>query len=578
MADPYIYNQAQIIIGAVRLASNADIQSLSQLILQQSRNLKLELVFRILLTFLPESTDPALYVDFLHSLSAVLPSGIINAHLPTLNIPDQQLSEDDAVHRVQKLRLLPLADPALSFETSVDAFTTFLLHRAHRIDSETGSLPLVAQLLAPFVEHSQYLRTWMISTLCPLLRLDYEYYPHHAPAYTLNEFEKLEGAPAIDSLLSEAAQNRDGDAKPEAGRDLRGLVGPWMYGENGRKRRKLDSRQRRKSSVAAVLYGAVGELDEHDTTDHAPNGWAHVNHWLLQLAVRDFPQAVDAIVQWDGPNDVDYGDWGNELPQVEQEVLQSATNQYAQAALATIYTTGSSSAKTLDGSQTILARVAQLMDLRSPPPLEFPDIATNDEISQDYLGTLSETHLLYDSPLGNQNPLTCPSQPSLSFTYLLLASAYKLERFGHPKTCKSVAELVISGKQNDQMADLRKALYRLQTKARDEKAWDAIRGQILWLWDWGWQPNAQNSEEPRGLYCKIKRVDLEIEVLKAFLNASCETFNLLSYEGSHLQALCVLIIAYRLQACSRHLLQTASITTICGSLGKHYNKLGTVIL
>jgi len=525
MAGSPSYQRAQVILEAVRLATDADVPRLNQLTTQQPQTLKLELILRIILTFLPESTDPALYVNLLRHLSANPSIGHKDAALQTLNISEQGSSEDDAAHRVQKLHLLPLADPRSFLDRSTDTFTTFLLHRAHRIDSETGSLPLVAQLLGPFVDHSEYLRTWMVSTLCPLLRLDYEYYPHRAPAYSLDDFERLDGSPAIHSLLSEAARIRTGNEQSEIGRDLRGLVGPWMYGENGRKRRKLDNRQRRSSSALAPLYGPMSEPSESDTMDHTTGGWAHVNEWLLKLAVRDFPRAVKAIVQWDGPGDVDYGDWGDGFQQEPERLPQSWRERYMQAGLATLYATSSSTVETLEGSRNILVRVAQLMDLPSPPPLQDADTIMNTNISQGYCGNLSQAHLLYDSLLGAQNPLTSPSRSSISLAYLLLASAYTLETFGHPKTCKIVAELSVSGTESDQIAELRKALFKVHAKTRDEKAWDAIRHQVLWLRDWNWQPNAKDSkdsEDPRGAFCKIRRVDMEIEILKGFLSASCE--------------------------------------------------------
>ncbi len=514
--------RAQVILEVVRLVSDADIPRLSQLIAQQPQTLRLELVLRIILTFLPESTDPALYVDLLRDLSAGVPSENKDIASQTPSISEKELSEDEAVHRVHKLHLLPLADPRSFFVKSPDTFTTFLLHRAHRLDTETGSLPLVAQLLEPFIEHSELLRTWVVSTLCPLLRLDYEYYPNRAPAYSLEHFERLDGSPAIHSLLSEAARNRTGGEQPEVGRDLRGLVGPWMYGENERKRRKLDNRRRRRSSVVASLYGAFGEPSESDTEDRTTSGWAHVNEWLVEMAVRDFPRAVDAIMQWDGPGDVDYGGWSNGLQPNKAEDLQVWTRRYLQASLATVYVTSGSTIATLEGSHNILVRVAQLMDLPSPPPLDILDPTMNTNISGDYGGTLSQAHLLYQSLLGAQNPVTSPSKSSISLAYLLLASAYTLESFGHPKTCRSIAELSISGSESDQIAELRKALYKLQARTRDDNAWDAIRLQMLWLRDWSWVSNGKDSKNPRGVFCNIRKEDLETEILKAFLSASCE--------------------------------------------------------
>ena len=563
MAGDPISRRAQVILEAVHFASDADISKLSQLIALQSQTLKLELILRIILTFLPESTDPALYIDLLHDLSTGISSDNIDAALQTSAPSEHDLPEDDAVNRVQKLHLLSLAGPKSSFEGSTDLFTTFLIHRAHRIDSETGSLPLVAQLLGPFVDQSEYLRTWMISTLCPLLRLDYEYYPHRAPTYPLEDFERLDGSPAIYSLLSEAAQNRSGDEQLEIGRDLRGLVGPWMHGEDGRKRRRLNNLQRRRSSVAAPLYGASNEPGESDTADQASSGWAYVNEWLLELAIRDFPRAVDAIAQWDGPGDVDYGGWGEGIKPEEVEAVQSSIRRYAQAGLATMYATGSSTTETFEGSRNALVRIAQLVDLPCPPPLEIRDPAMNANISHDYGSTLSPAHLLHNSLLRAQNPLTRPCQSSLSLAYLLLASAYLLNEFGHSKTCKNVAALSIAGSESDQIAELHKVLHKLQARTRDEKAWNEIRLQIQWLRDWSWQPNSQNSESPRGVFCKIRIGDLETEILKALLSASCESIPNPSHLLHFLERTdSLLIMMDRLQTCEKHILQTGLATTI----------------
>ena len=515
--------RAGIILEAVQLAADADVPKLSQLIALQPQTLKLELILRIILTFLPESIEPVLYTELLQDLSEGRPFENIGAVSQTSTSPEHGLSENDAVHRVQKLHLLPLKQPKSLVDGSIDTFTIFLMHRAHRMDAETGSLPLVAQLLSPFVNHSRYLRTWMVSTLCPLLRLDYEYYPHRAPAYSLSEFEKLDGNPAISSLLSEAAQNRTRGEQSEMGRDLRGLVGPWMFGENERKRRKLNDRQRRRSSVAAALYGSSVDPDEYGAVETASSGWDCVDEWLLELAMRDFPRAVDAIEQWDGPGDVDYGDWGEECQQVEEKALQSSIRRYTQAALATIYVTSSSTAETMEQSRNVLIRVAQLTGLPSPPPLEMRDSTMNTNISDDYECNFSQAHLLYNSLLGAQNPLTMPSQSSLSLAYLLLTSAFTLEKFGHSKTCRSVAELCITSSESDQISEMRKALYKLQANTKDEKAWRATRLQMLWLRDWSWRADSQDSEHSRGVFCRIKKIDLETEILKAFLSASCKS-------------------------------------------------------
>ena len=226
MANP------QIILAAVRHASNADIPALRQL-LDWPDALKLDLTLRILLTFIPEGTEPRIYVDLLRELvddQSNPRDHIITPGLP--EPPEQDISEDAARVRVRRLRLTPLLNPKAQYDQETDSFTLFLLHLAHKIDSETGSLDLVCQLLEPFINHSEVLRTWIISNLLPLLRLDYEYYPLSGTSHSLEDFERLDGSIAIQTLLSKAARRNDGRDTRDIGRDLRGLVGPWMYGEN----------------------------------------------------------------------------------------------------------------------------------------------------------------------------------------------------------------------------------------------------------------------------------------------------------------------------------------------------------
>ncbi|CAF9937364.1 MAG: hypothetical protein ALECFALPRED_007186 [Alectoria fallacina] len=509
MANPLI------ILAAVRHASNADIPALRQL-LEWPNTLKLELTLRILLTFLPEGTEPGLYVEFLCELfdAQSKPEGGITPSFPEL--PEQDISENEARVRVRRLRLTPLLNPKARYDQDTDSLTLFLLHQAHKIDAETGSLDLVCRLLEPFFDHSEALRIWMVSNLLPLLRLDYEYYPQSGTSHSLEDFEGLEGSLAIQSLLSKAAQRNDQRDTREVGRDLRGLVGPWMYGETTRKRRKLSHRRRRQSLITAI----------HATEDEVPaeeqqlsSDWSHVNEWLLDLGLRDFPRVVDAMTQWDGPRDVDYGDWGAGNQPVDEEELQVQTRRYSQAGLAAVYATNDSSLEAIVGSHRILQQTAKLAGLDEPPDLKRSDAPIISGISREYFDSLSQAHLLHNTLLRSQNPLTSPTVSAVSLFNLVLASCYKLLNLGNIKNSRSVAELVLFGIEADQMAELRKTLYTLKAEKMDEKLWASIRRQMLWLRNWEHQSHGQ--EDPRGIFSKVAKVDLEVELLRAMLEGGC---------------------------------------------------------
>ena len=510
-----IMANSRIILAAVRHASNADIPALCQL-LERPNALKLELTLRILLTFLPEGTEPGLYVDFLRELSNDRSDleGYVTPSFP--EYPEQDMLEDEARVRVRRLRLTPLLNPKAQYDQETDSLTLFLLHQAHKIDAETGSLDLVCQLLEPFFNHSEVLRTWMMSNLLPLIRLDYEYYPQSGTSHSLEDFERLDGSAAIQSLLSKAAQRNDQRDTREVGRDLRGLVGPWMYGETARKRRKLRHGRRRQSLISA---GRATEDELQAEEEQLNSDWSHVNEWILDLGLRDFPRVVDAMTQWDGPYDVDYGEWGTGAQPIDEEKLRVPTRRYAQAGLAALYTTNDRSLETIIGSHRVLQQTAKLVELDEPPDLKRSDAPIDSGISQEYLDSLLPAHLFHNALLRPQNPITSPTVSAVALFNLVLASCYKLYNLGNIKTGRSVAELALFGTEADQVAELKKTLFTLKSEKMDEKLWASIRRQMLWLRDW--EQQAHGLEEPRGVFSKVAKTDLEIELLRAMLEGGC---------------------------------------------------------
>lgn len=86
------------------------------------------------------------------------------------------------------------------------------------------------------------------------------------------------------------------------GRDLRGLIGPWMYGDSRLKWRKL---RKTSSSFDAVIT----PLDEVPVANERCARWEDVFHWITEQAQApaSWSTAVQAIDQWDGPGDVDLG-------------------------------------------------------------------------------------------------------------------------------------------------------------------------------------------------------------------------------------------------------------------------------
>lgn len=512
-------SKAYVVLQAAQFASNTQIPLLRQLVARYNEVLKLDLLLRILLTYLPESTDPELYTDLLHDLvdGELQINGEATEDILSIQ---QEISENEARQRVRQLRLLPLAEPQHTYDASTDAFTLFLLHRAYRIDAETGSVPSVAQLVEPFLNHSVYLQTWAVSTLLPLLRLDYEYYPNDGPPYTLETFERLEGNTGVQVLLSKAAQRKSEGPNTDIGRDLRGLVGPWVCGQTANKRRKVEERARRRSSVGTQTST---DLDFSGFTIGGSNTWKDVNGWLLDLSAWDHTQAVEAIEQWDGPSDVDYGGWANQSNDANEESSKVLQTRYAQAALSMVYATSAATADTVTGSHRAICKVARILELRPPPELDKPDIAMLSDVPHDYIEALSPSYLLHNGLLRSENLLTSPTASAISLAYYLLATGHVLQSNGYPRATRSLLDQVAFGDEAAQLAELRKFLHTIQSNTGSSPSWESIRHQVLWLHDWSYDTQTARSaakQRPCGLFWKVQPPTIENELLKAMLASS----------------------------------------------------------
>ena len=518
MAGRQDIEKAHIILEAVQFAASADVSSFHQLVAREPEVLQLKLVLRILLTYLPESTEAQLYIDLIHQLATD------TVHQPPQSSshsvqPGNKLSDEDAQKRVRQLHLLPVAEEHDLRAGCTDQISLFLIHRARKIDEETGSIQEVQQLLEPFLDRDPYLRTWIISNILPLRRLNYEFYPQIDAAYTLEAFEKLNGRPAIDSLLSRSA--RAGNEQPiQSARDLRGVVGPWVYGEKSRKRRKTHHDRRRNSLTIPRIIEKIVETDNEDRH----SAWSDVNEWIVELALRDFAAAADTVEHWDGPNDVDYDGFRDD-GEMDDDIHGLLVQRYGQAGLATIHVTSGTSVSTFERSHSILTKVARLLSLQEPPAFEDTQSSSTSALSKNYLDQLSEIHLLHTALLRPENPLTLPDNPSLAFASLVLRSCIVLQKLGYPRAYRVVAGLAAFSRREEQMEELHKTLQRIPVRTRDNASWAEVRQQILWLRDWRYntsEPNISEGETLLGVFCRIGRVDVEVELLRALLRASCK--------------------------------------------------------
>ena len=74
MASAEAPTKAHTILDAVRLTTDGEISALRQLAAQRPDALTLEILLRILLTYIPEGTDPGLYVDLIQDIATERPN------------------------------------------------------------------------------------------------------------------------------------------------------------------------------------------------------------------------------------------------------------------------------------------------------------------------------------------------------------------------------------------------------------------------------------------------------------------------------------------------------------------------
>lgn len=507
MANLSGLSDAHAVLLATHLCANSNLTGLQRLCAHFPSVLGVDLVLRIILTYLPESTEPALYTPFLQRLQDGSVSQPEEEGLDTSSVAD--IPETAARKQVRTLHLLPLSyGETVTEDTSADSLTQFLIHRAYRIDSETGLQPLILQLLEPFIQHSDFLRTWLISTLLPLLRFNYEYNPEKAEAISLEILESLDSGTAVNTLLSKTERQHEGG---DVGRDLRGLVGPWMYGDGRSKRRKLDKAARRNSiSIPS---------NEDASNQTGSGGWQDVNEWLLSTSLKDFPLAVEAIDQWGGPQDVDYGGYGDLNVSTTANEQRRLDEHYGQAGLSAIYATPEASVEVLNGSCRILSRIAALINTDGGLNLGVDDNQMpNLNVNIEHISNTSKASLLQNSLMIPSNPLTYPNKSSIAFLDALLVSIRTLYELGHLLSCKAAAEICLFSNEEAQLFQFRDVVGTLATEPRHGRDWRKCRTQLLWLQTWHDGLDTK-QQEGHGIFWRIPRTVLEMEILKAMLTA-----------------------------------------------------------
>ncbi|KAI1024849.1 hypothetical protein LB504_009953 [Fusarium proliferatum] len=504
MAAHVTLGPAKLVLLAVHFATVADIDGLAYLIGQHGVILRPELLLRIILTYLPETLSPAVYVPLIQAIVSGESPSQANSDFQLDTSSVQSITEEQASRKVKKLHLLCLKNTDVPLTLEADPLTSFLLLRAYRMDEEAGMLPQVPDLVTPFLQHSQELHTWMISTVLPLVRRNYEYYPQRPIRYSLLEFQNLPDRMAIDYLLAETGAVDDEFGL--AGRDLSGLVGPWLHNESRWKREAFDQ-------------------DVSNKTDAAPElscpGWEQALEWLASKAATSWPVALKAIESWDGPSDTDLGnDAGSWLQENQQQYLDRS---YARAVLASAYLVSDADVGALEAAFRICNKIRSLLDEDSDTTLQsaLENLASVPPFDMDAFGGAKAATYLRNDLLQSSNPLTTPKEESLDLLPALIQSAYLLTQSGAPCTVRKAGDLAFIQDQQEQKSQIGRLIRNLPTRAsEDDGFWIRARKEILWLHGWGNSPKSTGDQTLQGIFGNVTLEFVETEFLKAMLSRS----------------------------------------------------------
>lgn len=488
-----IHSPAKVVLLAVEYAKRSDVDSLYQLVVQHDAILETNLVLRILLTFLPETTPPHIYTRFLQALddkSVREETGPVT--LPAVTAIDD-VTDRQAAKRVRKLHLRKLSGSGHQAGDEKDSLTAFLFQRAYALDEEAGMLSHVTDLLVPFVGHAPAIRTWLASTVIPLCRRNLEYHPQGAGS-TLKAFQGLSDRAAVEYLLSQSGD----DGHVHLGRDLRGLLAPWIH-----------------DSSKWICEDGKGE----GLPVKCP-GWEAFREWLVLQSSRSWLVASGAVEQWGGPRDVDFGyEISLELNSAQ---LQQLERGYVKAILASISSIAEPTLDALSAAWDMLRKARNLLGLKAPPNVYHVADSLPGSLS---FGTdhpsssKSASTLLRSDLLDSRNGLTEPNENAIDFLQILTLTAYLLTRLGIPYTIKKAGDLILRRDAREQKSELVK-LVRLaanQSPKAGDEYWTRVRNEVLWLHSPGLQPSENDG---RGAFGTLSRHSIEAELLKAMLSQS----------------------------------------------------------
>ncbi|KAG5930068.1 hypothetical protein E4U53_002315 [Claviceps sorghi] len=503
---PSAVSPAKVLLLAVHFAAHADIDSVANLHQLDAATLHEEILLRILLTYLPESIRPTLYVGLLEQLSSSNgPVQVANPHTPDLDwSPVAALTEAEATKKAKRLHLRSLKCSSVHSSLHGDALSSFLVLRARSMDAETGMpLPLL-DLLLPFVHRNSYLYTWTSTVVVPYVKKEQAIHPR-STSTTLLRFETLPDAEASSYLLSQPDPSPQ--RQVDVGRDFRGIFAPWLYNPDRWEAAAADGGT---ASLAVIC-----------------RGWQEARGWLVsQAASSSWPVALHVLEKWGGIDDVDFGHGlAMELPKHFQDHFRDT---YAAATLACVYSIQDSSLECLSRLYHVVAnlrrRLAYDQEYESLEELlvKLPDLSAHNlaTLWEDRTASLARNNLL-----GPNNLLTSPTDESTRLLLALILSAYIMTLHGHPLSVRRVGDVTFLRDPRDQKAAFTKMLWAIEKQAsnRDDEYVIWARKRLLWLRRWRDDDAAAAAARgPRpfenGTFSAIERNAVDMDFLKLMLS------------------------------------------------------------
>ncbi|RKF73104.1 putative secretory pathway protein sec39 [Golovinomyces cichoracearum] len=516
-------SRAKIILSAANFASKANIPALQNLFFQHYQTLNRELFLRILLSCLPESLDPSRYVPLIESL-------ILNRTLPESKSSNDtsaldEFHEEDLEGLVRRLYLLPLTPLRSPYNTADDPVLIFLIHRCLKIDESTGLISEIPALLNPFIRYFPFLNKWIISSILPLIRISYEYYPNDTTFMTIQEFEGLDDKSAVCYLLSNTGNNKSVEFDPSIGRDFRCLIGPWLH-------RYTRSPKKTSSKHQSHLTRPVHEISSINKK-YPPI--EETFSWVIDRAEISWRTAVSVIEGWDGPEDCDLGGYKDDFP-LEEGELTYLKRLYVSSAIVTAYAISEESRAALKGIHRVLERIITLMGMGPIPSLESSceQLKAVKKINSKILSQWSIKDLQLFSDEGNN--VSAPTDISINFLHASLVSATLCDRLGCSISVKKAATLALQKNKDLQRILFDKLIMSVKNEHKySEKFFVRLRNELLWLRSWGVEDTSINeyTKSGIGIFGQLSKECIEIEFLKLLLSNAC--YNLASslYELSN---------------------------------------------